>query len=280
MTEPHPEDRSSRRDRPNPTAEPVVQLSPAQLAADAADLSRSLTRDLDLIDVSDRSALRGLLANLRQLATFGSGEKVILRLCKAFSLEQPVVQVSGPPEAEENVLLSVGSLPSERDTDISLSLEQWMNSPAVVLGGAHREVTNWSDLIRTYGNTRGAHVSPTVPERLVRMSAHQMGGLDMEVWLMRQAGLIAEKCLAQILPKIGRGDYAHNGRKLSFQGVSISYINALMLGPAEAVIYHDFRFDHTDVDIEETLIFDLYMDGYHARSAYRVLDGQIGLKFG
>ena len=168
-------------------------------------LSR-LTRSLDAIADGHLDAIEDVSALTRTTLAFGKGDNAAERLRRSLRLDHPVLVVSRPPEDERGTHIAFGGMaevPRDTGGTISVTLERWLRSPAVIVKGARRRSSTWEQFITQYGNTYGSHVSEHIPGELTRagalMHARQVPLAD---YLVHAAGVVAESCLIQLIEQV------------------------------------------------------------------------------
>jgi hypothetical protein len=84
-----------------------------------------------------------------------------------------------------------------------VDLRTWIDSTCFASSTAVRKISSWNQVVTDYGNTFGAHLSPTVPDVLNEIALYggpegTLGGLAL-----RSAAVVAESALFELLPQVG-----------------------------------------------------------------------------
>ncbi|MEJ7633544.1 hypothetical protein [Aeromicrobium sp.] len=154
------------------------------------------------------SATDDLAAVLRTLLTRGAGDDVVRKAIKRFSLQEPIVLVSAPITRQRNLKLAFGALPVGIDDSGDehtnyVGVLDWINSLALSKEGLHREYYTWAQLITAYANTNGSHLSRTVPDVLHEVVVDQVGEVDLGVYLIWCAAVLADEALRDVIQQLG-----------------------------------------------------------------------------
>lgn len=216
------------------------QRTPAELLENARRLLRRLGRALDALDEGADDALDDVAAITRTVLSFGKGDKALLRLVNAFRLDHPTVWVpaiAGPRGG--SIVTLLGPVPSESGElgAGGLDIFRWVSGEtglkAVTLDG-HKPLT-WDAFIKAYANDEGAHVGTTVRAELEAMQLFQGPVRNMAGYLVRAAGVVAERGLAHAIAQIDGGAPAAD-RPFHEGPVEVSYLLISTNGLAFAVV--------------------------------------------
>lgn len=115
--------------------------------------------------------------------------------------------VSAAAEDDPRVLLAVGAIPTSGNTTVApgskpptwVNFDRWTNMTALIVRGGPRRVNSWSDVISSYANTFGSHLSGTIPHILAETSTVHSGRQNLGEYLIHCAGIVAESALTQAL---------------------------------------------------------------------------------
>ena len=188
-------------------------ISREQLVVAASRISLRLSRHLDVLDAGHMEAVDDVAAVLRTLLAHGEGDRLLRRICRTFNVEQPRFFVSGPATDDPSVILAAGGLPMPNDFQESSSghpgrwvaFDSWIDSSALIVRGAQRRKNTWNQVITTYANTYGSHVSTSIPAMLSRTALFRSAEYDLGAFMIRAAGILGENALRQVLPVVGGG---------------------------------------------------------------------------
>jgi hypothetical protein len=196
---------------------PHRAITPEEVVDVARRLRQRLGRHLDALEAGECGAVDDVAAVLRILLVHGSGNNVIVRLCRTNSIPLPRIQVSEPVADHQSIGLAFGAVPAlSGDEPVRVvDIDTWRGWKALIVRGAPRRASTWEQLIKEYANTFGSHLSGTIPHLLSQMaSICYSGPLDLGEYLIHCAGLVAEDALHQVLGTID-GDDAPRHRRLN-----------------------------------------------------------------
>lgn len=223
------------------------QLTPDQIAAGALDLSKRLRRHLDVLDAGEPSAAQDVAVALRTLVSFGQGDNVIGRLCKAYGISYPTVMLSRADRIPDRAgaHLWLGGLPTNAAQGIqwpgsttTLDSDAWARSDALISQGSRP--VSWQKLIGQLANTWGSHLSTETPHLVTDIELADVADISLGHYVTRQAGWVAEDLLRQVLPQVGCETGHLPPRTLDYNNLIISAL----------VVHH--HFPTTDVRVLAT----------------------------
>jgi hypothetical protein len=199
-------------------------LTKDEFIAQVRNVGLRLTSHLDHLDSGDLALADDVATVTRILLGPGAGNNAIIRLCRQNHLEEPTLLVGPSVEIEKGTVFAVGSIPTPDEgatnpEERSLSLNAWLSSMAVISASAARWATTWSQLVADFGNTWGAHLSPTMPDVLVQAKLFGAVGGDLRTYLLRAAAIVAERSLQELLPQVGAALPDTAPRKISNDGM-------------------------------------------------------------
>lgn len=213
------------------------QISPEDLRAGVASLSRRLERHLRAWDGGDADAMLDVAAVTRTLLANGRGDKAIARLCSQERLKPPRIRIEHQIPRDAAVRFAFGGFPVDPDGIMTrtgwigsidpgfgvledgssdhmpsswrspgeVDVFQWLRTPFVSITlptQRHRQVT-WEKLIVSFGNAYGAHLGVSHPEEIsdIRLlSGHGRSLAEHGLWL---SAAVALNALAELLPQVG-----------------------------------------------------------------------------
>jgi hypothetical protein len=191
-----------------PPSSAARAATPDEVVARARGLGHRLRRHLDALEAGEAGAVDDVAAVLRTLLGHGRGNDVVVRVCRMKSIPLPHAYVSAPVVDRQAIGLAFGAVPTpdtapEAEGHIWVDIDSWRKLPALIVRGAPRRVNTWEQLISSYANTYGSHVSGTIPHLLSETSAICYSGpLDLGEYLIHCAGIVAEDAIHQALTSI------------------------------------------------------------------------------
>lgn len=210
--------------------------------AEFLDAFRTLVKRLDShirsIDHGERHVRDDLAAVLRILLTRGKGEDAMRRFMSRHQMSADAT-VSLPAFEGPSVWLSLGSLPWDAatgtETQVVTIPKGLMESTALTARVGHRtEKVSWEKLVKSYGNTYGAHLSTTLPGILDGVKLHGVCEADIGTYMLRSLGVIASGVCNTMLRRV---DPAHSSVTYDFyfEGVQLLGIACVRLRNSDIV---------------------------------------------
>jgi hypothetical protein len=213
-------------------------LSDAEFLKAFRMLVKRLDSHISSVDRGERHVRDDLAAVLRILLTRGKGENAIGRFLSRHRMSAEAT-ISLPAFDGSSVWLSLGSLPWDatggtktRVVSIPTGLIESTALKVNVEGQA--STVSWEQLIKSYGNTYGAHLSTTLPAILDGVRLHGVCEADIGTYMLRSLGVLASGVSHELLRQV---DPTHSGVAYDFyfEGVQLLGIACVRLRNSDIV---------------------------------------------
>lgn len=193
-------------------------------------LSRHLTDHLS----GEFAAIDDVAAVLRTLCAKGRGDKLIQRVCHAWSVEVPLVWVSDVVAPVPGTILEIGGLPNLRQNDpseTSMTFLAWLNTNASVVvrnidrpWPADNHRLTWAGLINDLANLQGSHATQVMPDWIETTTISGVHNLSLADYLIETIGVIVEDILRRILESLGLPEHGPRVRLIPVRPTGVSWL--------------------------------------------------------
>jgi hypothetical protein len=187
-------DESNPRTLPGKLGDPVQ--SGDMLVGTALQLVSRLRDHIERLDSGIAYAADDLAVVLRVLLCHGKGNDVLQRLYGACGLARKELTLSAPPQIDQEVHFSVGSIPTwepmaSSHGAVATLFTKWPNVPLLVVKvSGQRKTYTWGKFIEDYAHKwGGAHLDTRVPPTLQMVDHHAVGDLVLSHYLIRMAAV-------------------------------------------------------------------------------------------